>query len=86
VQLLCVCAHNIKNCNLHLCRSYRRLLCFALQKTRQSKIENIKMPFLAQKHLPISNKDLLSWIFDQPDYDLDTPVSGPVQRKLLPCS
>lgn len=34
-----------------------------------------KMPFLAQEHLPISNKDILSWIFDEPKYDLDKPVS-----------
>ncbi|KAK6369655.1 uncharacterized protein PV06_10678 [Exophiala oligosperma] len=32
------------------------------------------MPLLAKKHLPISNKDLLSWIFDDPQYDKDKPV------------
>ena len=33
------------------------------------------MPFLAQKPVAISNKDLLSWMFDQPDYDLDIPIN-----------
>jgi len=34
------------------------------------------MPFLAQEKLPIPNKDLLSWTFDEPGYDLDKAVSG----------
>ena len=32
------------------------------------------MPFLAQQHVPISNKDILSWIFDDQKYDADKPV------------
>lgn len=32
------------------------------------------MPFLAQKHFDISTKDILSWSFDNPYYDLDNPV------------
>lgn len=34
------------------------------------------MPFLATEHVPIPTKDLLSWIFDEPDYDQDKPVSS----------
>ena len=37
------------------------------------------MPFLAERKLPIPNKDLLSWTFDEPHYDVDKPVS----RELL---
>jgi hypothetical protein len=33
------------------------------------------MPFLAETILPIPNKDILSWIFDEPQYDEDKPVS-----------
>lgn len=40
------------------------------------------MPFLAQKHLPIPNKDLLSWMFDDPKYDLDQPVSTSTSKVL----
>ncbi|PVH90826.1 acetyl-CoA synthetase-like protein [Periconia macrospinosa] len=32
------------------------------------------MPFLAKQHSSISNQDLLSWLFDEPQYDLDKPV------------
>jgi hypothetical protein len=32
------------------------------------------MPFLAEQKLPIPNKDLLSWMFDEPGYDVDKPV------------
>jgi hypothetical protein len=32
------------------------------------------MPFLAEKTFPIPNKDLLSWIFDEQQFDIDTPV------------
>lgn len=32
------------------------------------------MPFLAQEHVNIPTKDLLSWMFDEPQYDLDKPV------------
>jgi hypothetical protein len=32
------------------------------------------MPFLAEQNLPIPNKDLLSWMFDEPGYDVDKPV------------
>ncbi|KAF2110040.1 putative AMP-binding enzyme [Lophiotrema nucula] len=32
------------------------------------------MPFLAQEHLPIPNKDILSWIYDEPTYDQDKPI------------
>jgi hypothetical protein len=32
------------------------------------------MPFLAEKHVPIPNKDLLSWMFDEPQFDQDKPV------------
>jgi hypothetical protein len=34
------------------------------------------MPFLAEQHLPIPNKDLLSWMFDDPGFDVDKPVSA----------
>lgn len=33
------------------------------------------MVFLAEKIVPISNQDFLSWIYDDPDYDQDNPVS-----------
>jgi hypothetical protein len=33
------------------------------------------MVFKAEKFLPISGKDLLSWMFDDAQYDLDKPVS-----------
>jgi hypothetical protein len=32
------------------------------------------MPFFAKEHLPVSNKDILSWIYDEPIIDQDTPV------------
>jgi hypothetical protein len=32
------------------------------------------MPFLAETHVPIPNQDLLSWMFDNPSYDIDMPV------------
>ncbi|KAK6387197.1 hypothetical protein LTS17_000463 [Exophiala oligosperma] len=32
------------------------------------------MPFLADASVPISNKDILSWIFDEPLFDQDKPV------------
>jgi 4-coumarate--CoA ligase len=32
------------------------------------------MPFLAEKTFPIPNRDLLSWIFDEQQFDIDTPV------------
>ncbi|KAF2750804.1 4-coumarate-CoA ligase-like protein [Sporormia fimetaria CBS 119925] len=32
------------------------------------------MPFLAQEHVPIPAKDLLSWIFDEQTYDPDKPI------------
>ncbi|KAF2456282.1 hypothetical protein BDY21DRAFT_348452 [Lineolata rhizophorae] len=32
------------------------------------------MPFLAQRTVPISTQDLLSWTFDNPPYDLDKPI------------
>lgn len=56
----------------------RKRLCPAAKqkpKTTCKPQSQNKMPFLAQKHLPISNKDVLSWIFDEPKYDLDKPVS-----------
>jgi len=34
----------------------------------------LDMPFLAQEHLPIPNKDILSWIFDEQAFDQDQPV------------
>lgn len=33
------------------------------------------MPFLAEETIPIPNKDILSWTFDNPQYDQDKPVS-----------
>lgn len=33
------------------------------------------MPFKDSGTYPISNKDLVSFTFDDPDYDLDKPVS-----------
>lgn len=33
------------------------------------------MPFLAETTVPIPTQDILSWIFDEPKYDLDKPVS-----------
>ncbi|KAI9706808.1 MAG: hypothetical protein M1820_004779 [Bogoriella megaspora] len=32
------------------------------------------MPFLATEKCQLSNKDILSWIFDNPTYDLDKPI------------
>jgi hypothetical protein len=32
-------------------------------------------PFLADQHIDIPNKDLLSWMFDAQNYDVDKPVS-----------
>ncbi|OCL14379.1 4-coumarate-CoA ligase-like protein [Glonium stellatum] len=32
------------------------------------------MPFLAQEHLPVSNKDILSWIFDEQAFDQNQPI------------
>ncbi|KAH7405805.1 4-coumarate-CoA ligase [Phaeosphaeria sp. MPI-PUGE-AT-0046c] len=32
------------------------------------------MPFLAKEHIPIPTKDILSWMYDDPVYDQDTPV------------
>ncbi|KIW11613.1 hypothetical protein PV08_10915 [Exophiala spinifera] len=32
------------------------------------------MPFLAEKSAPISNKDILSWMFDEPLFDQNKPV------------
>ncbi|KAK5198122.1 hypothetical protein LTS13_000999 [Exophiala xenobiotica] len=32
------------------------------------------MPFLAQESVPIPNKDILSWMFDEPRFDQDKPV------------
>ncbi|KAF2098907.1 4-coumarate-CoA ligase-like protein [Rhizodiscina lignyota] len=32
------------------------------------------MPFLAETHISIPNKDLLSWMFDDPSYDKDKPI------------
>jgi hypothetical protein len=34
----------------------------------------VEMPFLAKEHIPIATKDILSWIFDEPTFDQDTPV------------
>lgn len=34
------------------------------------------MPFLAEKHIPIPSKDLLSWMFDEQKFDQDKPVRG----------
>lgn len=33
------------------------------------------MPFLAQEHISVPNKDLLSLMFDDQKYDPDKPVS-----------
>ena len=33
------------------------------------------MPFLAEEHIAIPNKDLLSWIFDDQKYDEEKAVS-----------
>jgi 4-coumarate--CoA ligase len=35
------------------------------------------MPFLAKEHVAIPNKDILSWIHDEPTIDQDTPVCCP---------
>lgn len=32
------------------------------------------MPFLAKEHFPVSNKDILSWTFDDLKYDWDKPI------------
>jgi 4-coumarate--CoA ligase len=32
------------------------------------------MPFLAEQHINVPNKDLLSWMFDNQTYDQDAPV------------
>ena len=39
------------------------------------------MPFLAQEHIDIPNKDILSWMFDGQTYDPDAPVSQPFMPK-----
>jgi len=39
------------------------------------------MPFLAQEHIGIPNKDLLSWMFDEQVYDADKPVSYSVDTQ-----
>lgn len=36
------------------------------------------MPFLAEEHIKIPNKDLLSWMFDDQKYDQDEPVGNMV--------
>jgi hypothetical protein len=33
------------------------------------------MPFLAERHVEIPNKDILSWTFDEQRFDIDKPVS-----------
>lgn len=35
------------------------------------------MPFLAEEHIDVPNKDLLSWMFDDPKYDQNAPVRTP---------
>lgn len=35
------------------------------------------MPFLAEEFIDIPNKDLLSWMFDNQQYDPDKPVRHP---------
>lgn len=32
------------------------------------------MPFLATEHVSIPNQDLISWIYDNPKFDIDEPV------------
>ena len=32
------------------------------------------MPLLAQEHVSIPTKDILSWTFDEPQFDHETPV------------
>lgn len=32
------------------------------------------MPFLTNEQPPIPTKDLMSWYFDEPQYDIDKPV------------
>jgi 4-coumarate--CoA ligase len=32
------------------------------------------MLFLAEEHIAVPNKDLLSWMFDDQTYDKDAPV------------
>jgi 4-coumarate--CoA ligase len=34
------------------------------------------MPFLAQEHISVPNKDLLSWMFDDQKHDQDISVSA----------
>ena len=36
------------------------------------------MVFLAAESWELPTKDLLSWIFDEPSYDLDRPVKLPI--------
>ncbi|KAK4943427.1 hypothetical protein LTR10_016918 [Elasticomyces elasticus] len=36
------------------------------------------MPFLAEKRVPIPNKDILSWMFDERKFDQDKPLYYPM--------
>jgi hypothetical protein len=40
------------------------------------------MPFLAEEHIGVPNKDLLSWMFDDQNYDKDAPVRRKTEREL----
>lgn len=55
------------------------LSCFVFhvlaQHLKEPDSRHNKMPFLAEKHVPIPNKDLLSWMYDEPKFDQDKPVS-----------
>jgi hypothetical protein len=42
------------------------------------------MPFLAEEHVPIPTKDLLSWAFDDLSYDWDEPVCSCANRHYQP--
>lgn len=39
------------------------------------------MPFLAQQHLPIPNKDIISWMFDELPYDPNKRVRRPLESE-----
>ena len=41
------------------------------------------MPFLADEFLPIPNQDLLSWMFDEQEYDPDQPVGAGIYRRTM---
>lgn len=42
-----------------------------------------RMVFKAERHIDIPTKDILSYIFDKPEYDQNKPVSAPYNPRCL---